>query len=69
MNEMVRKLLGKTILVALRLTGANPIKGILTGVDDGILIVEQLKGTRRIPVHIPVGAVLWFVEDHDEHHH
>ena len=68
MNEMVRKLLGKTILVSLRLTGANPIKGILTSTDDGILIVEQLKGARRVPVHIPLASVLWFVEEHDEHH-
>ena len=68
MNEMVRKLLGKTILVSLRLTGANPIKGILTSTDDGILIVEQLKGARRVPVHIPLASVLWFAEEHDEHH-
>lgn len=68
MNEMVRKLLGKTILVSLRLAGANPIKGILTSTDDGILIVEQLKGARRVPVHIPLASVLWFVEEHDEHH-
>lgn len=68
MNEMVRKLLGKTILVSLRLAGANPIKGILTSTDDEILIVEQLKGARRVPVHIPLDSVLWFVEEHDEHH-
>lgn len=68
MNEIVRKLLGKTILVSLRLAGANPIKGILTSTDDEILIVEQLKGTRRVPVHIPLNSVLWFVEEHDEHH-
>ena len=68
MNEMVRKLLGKTILVSLRLASANPIKGILTSTDDGILIVEQLKGARRVPVHIPLASVLWFVEEHDEHH-
>lgn len=68
MNEMVRKLLGKTVLVSLRLAGANPIKGILTSTDDEILIVEQLKGTRRVPVHIPLSSVLWFVEEHDEHH-
>lgn len=68
MNEMVRKLLGKTVLVSLRLAGANPVKGILTSAEDGCLIVEQLKGTRRVPVHIPLGSVLWFVEEHDEHH-
>ena len=68
MNEMLRKLLGKTILVSLRLAGANPIKGTLTSTDDGVLIVEQLKGTRRVPVHIPLSSVLWFVEEHDEHH-
>jgi hypothetical protein len=68
MNEMVRKLLGKTILVSLRLAGANPIKGILTSTDDEILIVEQLKGTRRVPVHIPLSSVLWFVEEQDDHH-
>lgn len=67
MNEMVRKLLGKTIVVSLRLAGTNPVKGILTSADDGFLVVEQLKGTRRVPVHIPLGAVLFFVEDHDEH--
>lgn len=68
MNEMVRKLMGKTVLVSLRLAGANPVKGILTSVDDGCLIVEQLKGTRRVPVHIPLSSVLWFVEELDEHH-
>jgi len=31
------------------------------------LVVEQLKGTRRVPVHIPMGAVLHFVEEHEEH--
>ena len=68
MNEMIRKLLGKTVLVSLRLAGANPVKGILTSAEDGCLIVEQLKGTHRVPVHIPLGSVLWFVEEHDEHH-
>lgn len=68
MNEIIRKLLGKTVLVSLRLAGANPIKGILTSAEDGCLIVEQLKGTRRVPVHIPLGSVLWFVEEQDEHH-
>ena len=69
MNELIRKLLGKTILVSMRLAGANPIKGILTSVDDGCLIVEQLKGARRVPVHIPLSSVLYFVEEHDELHH
>ena len=68
MNEIVRRLLGKTIVVSLRLAGANPVKGILTSAEDGCLIVEQLKGTRRVPVHIPLGSVLWFVEEIDEHH-
>ena len=68
MNELIRKLLGKTIVVSLRLAGANPIKGILTSVDDGCLIVEQLKGSRRAPVHIPLNSVLFFVEEHDDHH-
>ena len=68
MNETIRKLLGKTIVVSLRLAGANPVKGILTSAEDGCLIVDQLKGARRVPVHIPLGSVLFFVEDHDEHH-
>ena len=68
MSEVVRKLLGKTVVVSLRLAGANPVKGILTSADDGFLVVEQLKGARRVPVHIPVDSVLYFVEDHDEHH-
>lgn len=68
MNEVVRKLLGKTIVVSLRLAGTIPIKGILTSADDGLLVIEQLKGTRRVPIHIPVDSVLFFVEDHDEHH-
>ncbi len=68
MNELIRKLLGKTIVVSLRLAGANPVKGILTSAEDGCLIVEQLKGVRRVPVHIPLASVLFFVEDHDEHH-
>ena len=68
MNELVRKLLGKTIVVSLRLAGAIPIKGILSSVDDGCLVVEQLKGTRRVPVHIPLSSVLHFTEEHDEHH-
>ena len=68
MNELIRKLLGKTIVVSLRLAGAIPIKGILTSAEDGCLIVEQLKGARRVPVHIPLASVLFFVEDHDEHH-
>jgi hypothetical protein len=68
MNEIIRKLLGKTIVVSLRLAGTNPVKGILTSAEDGCLIVEQLKGTRRVPVHIPLASVLFFVEDQDEHH-
>lgn len=68
MNEMVRKLLGKTVVVSLRLAGAIPIKGILTSAEDGCLIVEQLKGTRRVPVHIPLGSVLCFSEEHDDLH-
>lgn len=68
MSEVVRKMLGKTVVVSLRLAGAIPIKGILTSADDGLLVVEQLKGARRVPVHIPVESVLFFVEDHDEHH-
>ncbi len=68
MNELIRKLLGKTILVSLRLAGAIPVKGILTSAEDGCLIVEQLKGARRVPVHIPLASVLFFVEEHDEHH-
>lgn len=68
MNELVRKLLGKTIVVSLRMAGAIPIKGILTSAEDGCLVVEQLKGTRRVPVHIPLGSVLHFVEEHDDHH-
>jgi hypothetical protein len=68
MSEVVRKLLGKTVVVSLQLAGANPIKGILTSADDAYLVVEQLKGTRRVPVHIPLSSVLTFVEDYDEHH-
>ncbi|MBM3970098.1 MAG: hypothetical protein FJ302_09575 [Planctomycetes bacterium] len=68
MNELIRKLLGKTIVVSLRLAGAIPIKGILTSGDDGCLIVEQLKGARRVPVYIPLASVLFFVEDQDDHH-
>ena len=68
MNEMVRKLLGKTIVVSLRLAGANPVKGVLTSADENYVVVDQLRGTRRVPVHIPLGSVLFFVEDHDEHH-
>ena len=68
MNEIVRKLLGKTVVVTLRLAGSIPIKGILTSAEDGCLIVEQLKGTRRVPIHIPLGSVLFFFEDHDELH-
>lgn len=67
MSELIRKLLGKTIVVSLRMAGLNPIKGILTAAEDGYLVVEQLKGTRRVPVHIPIGSVLFFVEDHEEH--
>lgn len=67
MTELIRKLLGKTIVVSLRMAGSNPVKGILTAAEDGFLVVEQLKGTRRVPVHIPIGSVLFFVEDHDEH--
>ncbi len=68
MSEVIRKLLGKTVVVSLRLAGAIPVKGILTSAEDGFLVIEQLKGTHRIPVHIPVDAVLHFVEDHDEPH-
>ncbi|MFM9964998.1 MAG: hypothetical protein ACKV2Q_27675 [Planctomycetaceae bacterium] len=68
MSEGIRKLLGKTVVVSLRLAGAIPVKGILSSADDGWLVVEQLKGTRRVPVHIPIAAVLYFVEDHEEHH-
>ena len=68
MSEVLRKLLGKTVVVSLRLAGVIPIKGILTSADDGLLVIEQLKGARRVPVHIPVDSVLYFVEDHDEHH-
>ncbi len=67
MNELVRKLLGKTIVVSLRMAGSIPIKGILTSAEDGCLVVEQLKGTRRVPVHIPLSSVLHFVEEHDDH--
>ena len=67
MSEIVRKLLGKTVIVALRLEGVTPIKGLLTSADAEFLVVEQLKGTRRVPVHIPMGAVLHFVEEHEEH--
>lgn len=66
MIEFIRKLLGKTIVVTLRQEGAIPIKGLLTAIDDSFLIVEQLRGTRRVPVHIPMGSVLFFVEDHEE---
>lgn len=69
MNEMVRKLLGKTIVVSLRLAGANPVKGILTSADNEYVVVEQLKGTRRVPVHIPLNSVLFFVEEHHEDAH
>ncbi len=68
MNELIRKLLGKTIVVSLRIAGAIPIKGILTSAEDGCLIIEQLKGTRRVAVHIPLTSVLFFVEEHEEHH-
>ena len=68
MNEIIRKLLGKTVVVTLRLAGTNPVKGILTSAEDGCLIVEQLKGARRVPVHIPLGSVLFFVEEQDDHH-
>ena len=68
MSEVVRKLLGKTVVVSLRLAGTIPVKGILTSADDGLLVIEQLKGAHRVPVHIPVESVLFFVEDHDEHH-
>jgi hypothetical protein len=64
--EFIRKLLGKTIVVTLRQEGAIPIKGLLSAIDDRFLIVEQLRGTRRVPVHIPMGSVLFFVEDHEE---
>lgn len=68
MSEVIRKLLGKTVVVTLRLAGTNPVKGILSSADEGLLVVEQLKGTRRVAVHIPLESVLFFVEDHDEHH-
>lgn len=67
MHEIVRKLLGKTVVVSLRLEGANPVKGLLTSADSDFLVIEQLKGTRRVPVHIPLSSVLFFVEEHDEH--
>ena len=66
MIEFIRKLLGKTVVVTLRMEGAIPVKGLLTACDERFLIVEQLRGTRRVPVHIPMGSVLFFVEDHDE---
>ena len=68
MSEVVRKLLGRTVVVHLRLAGAIPLKGILTSADDRLLVIEQLKGARRVPIHIPLESVLYFVEDHDEHH-
>ena len=68
MSEVVRKLLGKTVVVSLRMTGVIPIKGILISADDRVLVIEQLKGTRRVPVHIPIESVLYFAEEHDEHH-
>ncbi|MCX7421274.1 MAG: hypothetical protein NT013_17270 [Planctomycetia bacterium] len=66
MSDFIRKLLGKTVVVTLRQEGANPIKGLLTAADEGFLVVEQLRGTRRVPVHIPMGSVLFFVEDQQE---
>ena len=66
MIEFICKLLGKTIVVTLRQEGAIPIKGLLSAIDDRFLIVEQLRGTLRVPVHIPMGSVLFFVEDHEE---
>ena len=66
MIDFIRKLLGKTVVVTLRLEGAIPVKGLLTAIDSDFLIVEQLRGTRRVPVHIPMASVLFFVEDHDE---
>lgn len=68
MSELVRKLLGKTVVVTLRLTGVIPIKGILSSADEGYLVVEQLRGAHRVPVHIPMASVLFFVEDIAEHH-
>lgn len=65
MIEFIRKLLGKTIVVTLRQEGAIPIKGLLTAIDDRFLIVEQLRGTRRVPVHVPMGSVLFFVEEQE----
>jgi len=53
-------------VVTLRQEGAIPIKGLLSAIDDRFLIVEQLRGTLRVPVHIPMGSVLFFVEDHEE---
>ncbi len=67
MHDHLRSLFGKTIVVTLRLSGVTPIKGTLTLADDCFVVVEQLKGTRRVPVHIPIHSVLYFVED-DEHH-
>ena len=66
MSELVRKLLGKTILITLRLAGVTPIKGLLMSADEQFLVVDQLKGTRRVAVHIPLNSVLFFVEEHDE---
>jgi hypothetical protein len=68
MSEILRKLLGKTIVVTLQMAGANPIKGTLTAFDDKLLVVDQLRGTHRIPVHIPFEAVLFFIEEHEGHH-
>ncbi len=68
MSEVIRKLLGKTVVIHLRLAGAIPLKGILTSSDDRLLVIEQLKGSRRVPIHIPLESVLYFVEEHDEHH-
>jgi hypothetical protein len=63
--EFIRKLLGKTVVVTLRQDGAIPVKGLLTAADERFLIVEQLRGARRVPVHIPMSSVLFFVEDHE----
>lgn len=67
MSEVIRKLLGKTVVVSLRLAGTIPVKGILSSADDRLLVVDQIKGTRCHSVHIPLESVLFFVEDHEEH--
>lgn len=63
MHDHFRRLLGKTILVTLRLSGVTPIKGTLSSADETFIVVDQLKGTRRVPIHIPIASVLYFVEE------